>query len=118
MKSYIFSIIMLMFSIISFEGAAQNNTIKTDTVTILGNCSQCKERIEDAAYVKGVKSAQWDKQTKILTVVYNTSKTDLEKIQTAIAKVGHDSKGHLSTDKDYKKLPDCCAYRTGVCHHE
>ena len=96
---------------------AQSNT-KTDTITVHGNCGQCKERIEEAAYIKGVKSAVWDKQTKVLTIKYVSSKTSLDKISQSIAKVGHDNTLHNSTDKDYKKIPECCAYRSGSCDHD
>lgn len=118
MKQITISILFIMvLSIINNTIFAQGN-MKTDTVTVSGNCGQCKERIEEAAYQKGVKSAEWNKKTKVLTVVYNPEKTDMEKITVAVAKAGHDSKGHTATDKDYKKLPECCAYRSGACHHE
>ena len=119
MKQLTISIILIMmFSIINKPGVAQANTVKTDTLTVSGNCGQCKERIEEAAYVKGVKKAEWNKETKVLTVVYNSEKTSLDKITAAIAKAGHDSKDHKASDKDYKKLPECCAFRSGTCHHE
>lgn len=119
MKQIIISIILfMMFSFIQTNIFAQSKT-KTDTVTVNGNCGQCKSRIEEAAsYVKGVKQAEWNKKTKILTIVYNPEKTDMDKITLAIAKAGHDSKNHIATDKEYKKLPHCCAYRTGTCNHD
>lgn len=108
----------ILLSIANNQLIAQSKSIKTDTITIQGNCSQCKERIEDAAFIKGVKHAEWNKTNKILTVSYNASKTSLDKITESIAKAGHDSEKHKSSDKDYKKLPECCAYRDGVCHHD
>lgn len=116
MKTFILNLIVVM--LISFTTIAQNNKIKTDTITIKGNCGQCKERIEEAAFIKGVKTAEWNKTTKILTVVFNTDKTSLDKIADAIAKAGHDSQLHTTADKAYKTLPSCCAYRTGVCEHD
>lgn len=119
MKQITLSILLIaMLSIINHSAFSQANTIKTDTVTIAGNCGQCKERIEEAAYIKGVKKAEWDKTTKILTVVYNTDKTNIAKIAASVAKAGHDSGNHKASEESYKKLPDCCAYRSGVCHHE
>lgn len=108
----------MMFSILNLSVFAQNKTTQTDTITISGNCSQCKSRIEEAAYVKGVKSAVWNTQTKVLTVIYNAEKTDMEKIAVSVAKAGHDNRMHTSAEKDYKRLPACCAYRSGACHHE
>jgi copper chaperone CopZ len=119
MKQITISVMMIMMlTFITRSVSAQSKTTQTDTLTISGNCSQCKQRIEDAAYVKGVKSAVWNTQTKVLTVVYNAEKTDMDKIAAAVAKAGHDSRKHTSADKDYKKLPACCAYRSGACHHE
>ncbi len=118
MKIIIMNItLMLMFSFIQTTLVAQSN-MKTDTMTVYGNCGECKERIEDASYIKGVKHAEWNKTTKILTVVFNTEKTSMDQVAIAVANVGHDSKNHKATDKAYKKLPHCCAYRTGVCVHE
>lgn len=119
MYKFILALLLSALSFMSYNAHAQtSSTIITDTITISGNCSQCKTRIEEAAYVKGVKKASWDKKTKILTVTYSTSKANLNTIAASIAKAGHDSRLAIASDKDYKKIPDCCAYRNGVCHHE
>lgn len=97
---------------------AQKSNLTTDTITVLGNCGQCKSRIEDAAYIKGVKLATWDKKTKLLKITFNSTKTNMNSITKAINIAGHDTPDHKAADKDYKKLPDCCAYRSGGCHHE
>ncbi len=118
MKHTILNItLMLILTLIQTNLFAQSK-MKTDTVSVSGNCGQCKSRIEEASYIKGVKVAEWNKKTKVLTVTYNSEKTTLDQIELAIAKAGHDSKAHKSADKDYKKLPSCCAYRTGSCDHD
>ena len=109
--------LLLVFTLTQTTLSAHTKTV-TDTVTISGNCGQCKDRIEEAAYIKGVKTAKWDKTSKILTVTYNNEKTSLDKIELAIADAGHDTRNHKSTDKAYKKLPSCCAYRTPGGDHE
>lgn len=53
----------------------------TITFKVYGECGQCKKRIEDAAQVKGVSSAKWNVETKILSLTYNPSKTTIEKVQ-------------------------------------
>ncbi|KXK43446.1 MAG: cation transporter [Chitinophagaceae bacterium] len=118
MKYFFLSILTIMMLSISPNELSAQNKIKTDTLTVLGNCSQCKTRIEDAAYVKGVKQAEWNKHTKVLTVIYSESKTDMNKISQSISQAGHDTRLGNSSDKDYNQLPDCCAYRSGACHHE
>jgi periplasmic mercuric ion binding protein len=111
-------ILALLFMLAQNSMQAQSKNMKTDTLTIFGNCGQCKTRIQDAAYIKGVKQANWDKKTKILTLIYNTQKTNMAAIETSIAKAGHDSYHTKASVKNYNKLPGCCAYRTGTCNHE
>ena len=43
-------IIAILFSI----NSQAQTTIKTATIAVKGNCEQCKERIENAADIKGV----------------------------------------------------------------
>ena len=83
-----------------------------------GVCEMCKERIEEAAiYTKGVKYASWDKNSRIIKLVYNGKKTDEETIHQAIAKAGHDTEKVQAREEDYLKIPDCCRYRDGVETH-
>ena len=85
--------------------------VKTEKLKVNGNCGMCKTRIEKAAKsVDGVSSANWNDETKILAVTYNSAKTDVKKVNAAIAKAGHDTETAKATDKDYKSLPACCQY--------
>jgi membrane fusion protein, copper/silver efflux system len=79
---------------------------------VSGNCDMCKERIEKAALsVSGVTLANWNADTKKISVEYDNSRTDLTAIQQAIAKVGHDTELFKADDVTYKSLPECCYYR-------
>lgn len=101
----------------SFSAIAQEKKdIATASFKVDGTCNMCKKRIENAAYVKGVKRAEWDKQSKMLTVTYRSSKTSEQAIQESIAHKGHDAGAVKATEEDYKKLPDCCAYKTATCN--
>ena len=111
------SIFLLLFALATSQLKAQSNII-TDTISVQGNCGECRERIEDAAFIKGVKSASWNKEKDLLTVIYNADKTALEKISLAVANIGHDTRLHTGSEKKYKKLPSCCAYRTNACLHD
>jgi copper chaperone CopZ len=84
---------------------------KTEKFKVNGNCGMCESRIEKAAKsVDGVSSADWDKETKMISVVFDDSKTDVHKVHMAIANVGHDTSMHKAKDEVYNKLPDCCKY--------
>jgi Cu(I)/Ag(I) efflux system membrane fusion protein len=76
-----------------------------------GNCEMCKDRIETAAKsVTGVESANWETDTKMLHLNFDSSKTNSDEIQKAVAKVGHDTEKFKASDEVYSKLPECCLY--------
>ena len=84
------------------------------SIKVLGNCSMCKNRIEKAALEAGATNAEWNKETKMLSVTFKDKKTSLETIQKKIAEVGHDNGDFKSTTEVYDRLPGCCKYdRTG-----
>lgn len=84
---------------------------KTEKIEVKGNCGMCESRIEKAVKgVEGVSAADWNKETKKLDVTFDDSKTNLDKIEIAIAKVGHDTPHHKADDAVYEKLPGCCHY--------
>ena len=71
----------------------------------------CESRIEKAVKtVDGVSKADWNKDTKILEVTFDDTKTTSDKIEVAVAKVGHDTKNHKATTEVYDELPGCCKY--------
>lgn len=113
MKHIIIAIALILFPVLSFA----QNSVKTEKIKIEGNCSMCKKRIEDAAYVKGVKRADWNVQDQVLTIVYNSGKTSSEIIQQHIAKAGHNTEKVSAKEADYEKLPECCQYKTNLEKH-
>jgi len=84
---------------------------KTEKFEVKGNCGMCEKRIEKAASaVEGVSIADWNKETKQLEVTFSEAKTNLDEIEVAIAKVGHDTPHHKAKDEVYDKLHSCCKY--------
>ncbi len=116
MKRNLRILFILLFSCIYSASHAQNAVV-TDSIKVDGNCDMCKKRIEDAAYTKGVKRADWNKQTHMLVVVYKPAKTDMKKVAAQVAKAGHSSEKAEATREDYERLPDCCHYKTNTCEH-
>ncbi len=107
MKTKVLSLVtLIMFGVVAvFAGN------KVEKVKVYGNCDLCKSRIEKAAKaVEGVATANWDKKTKMMDLAYDDSKTDVHKVEMAIANAGHDTEMHKSTDEAYNKLPGCCQY--------
>lgn len=84
---------------------------KTEKFKVKGNCGMCEKRIEKAAMsVDGVSKADWNKETKVIEVVFDDGKTDVHKVHMAIAAAGHDTEMHKAKDEVYNKLPGCCKY--------
>ena len=121
MKVKIIAIIAMAFMFTAFQNTEVENLgkkkNKTEIFEVKGNCDMCKTRIENAALLKGVKKATWDKYKKQMTVIYNPKKVKLEDIKKSIAKAGYDNGKYKAEDKDYKKLPSCCAYRENPSTH-
>jgi len=105
-------IVILLFAAVMLLGIQSLRAeSKTEKIKVSGNCGMCETRIEKAALaVPGVSKANWDKSTKDLTVVFDASKASVDKIETAVAKVGHDTPLHKADAKTYEALPGCCKY--------
>lgn len=88
MKQIIFSLLAILM--VSAAFAQKSSSVRTDTIQVSGVCERCKKIIENAAYIKGVKRADWNIQTQQLIVIY-TSKTSLYAIEESIAHAGHDT---------------------------
>ncbi len=86
--------------------AVDDKEVKIKTSAI---CEMCKARIErNLAFEKGVKEADLDVKTKVLTVRYNPAKTDVTKIKANVTKTGYDADELVADEKGYAKLPSCC----------
>ena len=108
------TLFVLMIISFVYHADAQNNT---STFDVSGACGMCKTRIEKAAKIKGVKNAEWDINTHKLTVSYDASKTNLDKIHQSIADAGHDTELKKAPDAVYSALPECCLYRSADNPH-
>jgi len=98
--------VLLAVSVIAVKGISSQSA----SFKVSGKCGMCETRIEKAALsVNGVESAEWDKETGMIAVVYS-GKADLDKIQKSIATAGHDTELYTANDKVYEKLPACCKY--------
>jgi len=106
MKSLIFSLALL--SAIGLNGQSKFNTT---SIEVDGLCGMCEKRIENAAYIQGVKKADWSQETHLLELIYNSSKVDEAAIIAAINEAGHDVKNQPASDKQYANVHGCCRFR-------
>ena len=80
------------------------------TFKVWGNCEMCKETIEASLKVDGIAKADWNVDTKIMSVSFDSTKINLDKIQKNIAMVGYDNEKYTGDMKAYGNLPECCQY--------
>jgi periplasmic mercuric ion binding protein len=108
------AILAVTTSVFTFAQTSQVASTKSETIKVSGKCEMCKSKIEKAAKIDGVSKAEWNKDTKVLTLAYNPSEVTSDAVQKSIAAVGYDTEKFKATDAAYKSLPSCCQYdRTG-----
>lgn len=92
---------------------AQSDAVKAE-YKVAGNCGMCEKTIEKAAKVKGVTKADWNVDSKILSLTYNSKKISADAILKKVAYAGYDNEKYLAPEEAYSKLHECCKYeRTG-----
>jgi hypothetical protein len=115
--SYIISAFFVLISVFTTNAAAQPAGDQTITFKVYGVCDDCKQRIELAAMdAKGVKKAEWDKQSNVLVVV-GSSKMTKEGVAAKVAKAGYKSDVCEADPEGYSKLPGCCQYKSDADKH-
>lgn len=82
----------------------------TESIKVSGVCGDCKKHIEKAAKEAGAEKANWNKDTKVLSVSFDESKTTDDAIQKKIAGAGYDTEKYTADDKAYNALDECCQY--------
>jgi periplasmic mercuric ion binding protein len=110
MKNIILGMMML-FVAFSSQAQVKKNKNAKHNIEVNGNCEMCKKRIEKAAYsVKGVKSAEYHVDDKMLHLIINEEKCSSLDVKKAVAKAGHDTDEVKATDEQYNNLHGCCLY--------
>lgn len=100
-------IMILLSSTISF---AQIKNATTATVKINGTCEMCKANIEKAGSDKKLTTVNWDENTKLASITYDSKQTNQQEILKRIALAGYDNEAFRAPDDLYAKLPECCQY--------
>ena len=83
--------------------------IQTVTIQTSAQCGDCEERIESLLnYTKGVKFAELDNETKIVTVKFMSKKITLKTICEKLNEIGYDANEFKAPKATVLKLPKCC----------
>ncbi len=108
LTSKIWVVITLLLS--ATNAFAQIKNTKTVSIQVSGNCEMCKKTIETAGNVNGTAKVEWNKETKMASLNYNSQRTNTDEILKRIALAGYDNTMYLAPDEAYAKLPECCQY--------
>ncbi|RZJ66724.1 MAG: cation transporter [Flavobacterium sp.] len=114
MKSAI-KIFLVAFVLLFAQDISAQKTVQTATIKTLINCDHCKQcetcgdKFQKTLLKeKGVQMVVLDEKAMTITVTYNSKKTDLSKVKTAISKLGYDADEIKADPASYEKLDACC----------
>ena len=79
MKTNYLLVVMILFFSISFSQT------KSQMIFVDGVCGMCEKRIEsNCLATKGIKMADWNKENRMLKVIFNEKKISLEEIHLSL----------------------------------
>ena len=107
----ILTLLIFIFSILTFESLAQKSKYEKSTFEVYGNCDMCRTLIETTARsIDGVKIAKWNSTKKTMKVKFNKDLTSIDEIQKAISNIGYDTEKYRASNEVYEKLHYCCKF--------
>lgn len=105
---HLMAVVALSF-LATCANAQELEKVEEVTIQTSAKCGDCEVRIEGALnYMKGVKFAELNNDTKVVTVRYKTKKVSLNEIKEKIASVGYDADDVKAEEAAIEKLPMCC----------
>ena len=113
MKTIFLTILLGFASISMAQKAPKFQTVEIKTSAL---CGECEERIENKLnYSKGVKFADLDLDTKIVTVKFKTKNLNETDIKNLVASLGYHA-GDVERDSTaFDNLPGCCQDPNATC---
>ncbi len=104
------TVIVLLSSLVIYS-CSETSTNKTVSIKVNGVCSMCKETMEKPLTKDvGVISRNWNVDSKIMEITYDTTAITLREIESLIAQTGYKTE-HIPADTAaYNNLHECCKY--------
>ena len=106
-------ILLMSISLSAFSQKKDN--IKTSVIKTVIHCDHCKQCEtcgdkfnKDLYNEDGIKRVDVDAKAMTITVVYDSRKTDLDKIKVMISKLGYDADDLKADPAGVAKLDGCC----------
>jgi copper chaperone CopZ len=99
-----------MDNMVKKTAVASTNGLESATFKVNGVCGMCKRTIEKGAKAGGAATAEWDADTHVMVITYDSKTANLDAIHKSIAATGYDTEKVKADDGTYKKLHGCCQY--------
>ncbi|MBK6731766.1 MAG: heavy-metal-associated domain-containing protein [Bacteroidetes bacterium] len=109
-QMYVFAVIASLFIGISFISCKSAHAEKSSTFKVYGNCEMCKKTIETALDTEGIYYSDWNKDSKMINVKYDSTMYSLDQIHVLISNAGYDTETTRATEEAYMGLEECCQY--------
>ena len=103
---------------LSLSGVYVNATDKSVRCNIRTNrvCERCKYNLgRNIVFEKGVKDAVINVTQKTITITYDSSKTNPEKLKKYIVSIGFDADELKADVYKRERLRDCCLMDVKIC---
>ena len=119
-KNFIRTVLALLLIGTFLNAFSKPMHTETTTFKVYGNCSMCKKTIETALKKNtNIKKADWNVESKMITVEYDPHMISVDEIHKIIADAGYDTEKVKASDAAYNKLPGCCQYeRAGTAKNK
>ena len=105
-------LILIMLICIANRAFGQTNNKKIETVKIQTSavCGMCEDLIihKNLAFEKGVKYAEMDVKTGVLTVNYRKDKTSVSHLRSLVSSLGYRADSVNADSLAYENLHFCC----------
>src|SRR5687767_5410404 len=108
--------LLLLMSCFTLSASAQAGK-SAETLVVKTNiycdhcldCSDCGGKlVHDLSFEKGVKNNTVDPKAMTVSITYNPSQTNPEKLRQAISKLGYDADELKADSAAYAKFDECC----------
>ncbi len=116
MKTIFKTLTLICFVFITANCASQKQkTVQKAVIKTIITCDHCKQcetcgHLLEKTLLKnnGIQMITLDEKAMTIEVIYNTKKTTLPAIKTAISELGYDADEVKATAAGYEKLDGCC----------
>ncbi|HRH62097.1 MAG TPA: heavy-metal-associated domain-containing protein [Bacteroidia bacterium] len=106
-------VLLMFFSASAFAQKKDNiKTVVIKTMIYCDHCKQCEtcgDKFNKDLYNEdGIKRVDIDSKAMTITVIYDSKKTDIDKIRLFISKLGYDADDIKADPAGVAKLDGCC----------